>query len=335
MRALHRGFTLVELLVVIAIIGILVALMLPAVQVAREAARRTQCINNLRQIGFAALNFESAHGNFPPGYLAGRDFSNPGDLGAAPRQHQWNGVFTYLLPYFEANSAHALLTRDWKIGINQYDEAYWQNAGARAAAQTRLEVLNCPSNPEGAPRSSILSRVWPKRAPGKFDLAADLIGLDTRLGLTHYQACSGITGEVGVPADRHRVGIFSIRSRTTTNRIKDGLSKTLLFGEAPGVIGYNISVEEKRFSGLVQGVVWAGPATLPVLFGLDVTELDKDDARHQTHWSGFGSVHNNRIVNFGMADGSVTRLDPDVEKTVLYTMATIRGANVTNPGELD
>ena len=63
------GFTLVELLVVIAIIGVLVALLLPAVQAAREAARRTQCINNIKQMGLGAVNYESAHGSFPPGRL--------------------------------------------------------------------------------------------------------------------------------------------------------------------------------------------------------------------------------------------------------------------------
>ena len=90
----HRGFTLVELLVVIAIIGILVGLLLPAVQMIREAARRTSCKNNLRQIGLALLNFESAHQHFPPGqtWSVSRDV-NPNRIG-----YSW---FTQVLSFIE------------------------------------------------------------------------------------------------------------------------------------------------------------------------------------------------------------------------------------------
>src|SRR5213592_2349214 len=93
-RGLRRAFTLVELLVVIAIIGILVALLLPAIQAAREAARRSQCMNNMRQIGIAIHNHVSAKGKLPSGG-EGTDWSTNGTA------FDTNSTFTQLLPYLE------------------------------------------------------------------------------------------------------------------------------------------------------------------------------------------------------------------------------------------
>ena len=95
-RIRRAGFTLVELLVVIAIIGILVALLLPAVQSIREAARRTQCLNNLRQLGIAAHNFHDANSKFPPGTM-NTSVANPGNS-------QRLGFIPFLLPFAEAGS---------------------------------------------------------------------------------------------------------------------------------------------------------------------------------------------------------------------------------------
>src|SRR5688500_4111863 len=96
MRTVRRGFTLIELLVVIAIIAILVALLLPAVQQAREAARRTECRNNLRQIGLALHNYVDAHRVFPPSYCA-----VPGVTTTVGGQ--WS-VFARILPYVEQSN---------------------------------------------------------------------------------------------------------------------------------------------------------------------------------------------------------------------------------------
>ena len=121
-----RGFTLVELLVVIAIIGILIGMLLPAVQAVREAARRTQCMNNLRQLALASLNFESAHMHFPPGVLDEDD-----DLTEALR----NG-WVDMLPFMEQNNIYDQydLNSDWKTGINA------------ELAKIQIPVLRCPSN---------------------------------------------------------------------------------------------------------------------------------------------------------------------------------------------
>ena len=107
-----RGFTLVELLVVIAIIGILVGLLLPAVQAAREAARRMQCSNNVKQLGLAAHNFESAFKRFPPGYLG---INRIGAAGLP--QQDWgtnSGVshLVYMLPYMEQSAIYDMFAGD-------------------------------------------------------------------------------------------------------------------------------------------------------------------------------------------------------------------------------
>lgn len=119
-RQENCGFTLVELLVVIAIIGVLVGLLLPAVQAAREAARRTQCINNLKQMGLGAVNYESAHGTFPPGRLLpdwadanGRlrrcGYTNYGESIRSTDKTGFYSVHIWILPYMEAGNVYDLI----------------------------------------------------------------------------------------------------------------------------------------------------------------------------------------------------------------------------------
>ena len=124
-RVRRCGFTLVELLVVIAIIGILVALLLPAVQSAREAARRIQCRNNLKQLGLAALNHESSHSFYPSG---GWGWYWGGDPDRGFGRRQPGGWIYNLLPYFEQQSLHD------QLGINDYN-LYQTPAGSAARAK--------------------------------------------------------------------------------------------------------------------------------------------------------------------------------------------------------
>ena len=131
-RCLLHGFTLVELLVVIAITGILVALLLPAIQAAREAARCSQCQNNLRQIGVALHNFESSKKLFP----SGGQGSIPGSNTTGYDLHS---TFTWLLPYIE----HAELTALMNLRY-AYNDKRWPNN--QMAARTRIDTLLCPPN---------------------------------------------------------------------------------------------------------------------------------------------------------------------------------------------
>lgn len=126
-RSHHQAFTLVELLVVIAIIGMLVALLLPAVQAARNAGRRAQCQNNLRQLGLAMIGHDAAQQVFPPGVTV-----RSGDL----REGSHSGL-TYMLPFLEEQSLYDSmdLTISWKEGVN------------RVAATMPVQPFQCPSSP--------------------------------------------------------------------------------------------------------------------------------------------------------------------------------------------
>ena len=119
----RRAFTLVELLVVIAIIGVLIALLLPAVQAAREAGRKMSCQNNLKQIGVAIHNYENTHGAFPPSRVS------------SPRKHSWTPM---ALPFCE----QAALAQQYR------KDKDWNDAANRTVIQTPVALFRCPSTPE-------------------------------------------------------------------------------------------------------------------------------------------------------------------------------------------
>jgi prepilin-type N-terminal cleavage/methylation domain-containing protein len=334
-----RGFTLVELLVVIAIIGILVALLLPAVQAAREAARRNSCSNNLKQIGLAALNYESARKVFPPGYLGSTD---PNDFGAfqidATHKHQWTGVFLHLLPYIEAQAVYDLATKTLNIGVDAYDDNYWDDVNAWTAAHAKIGGLLCPSIPDVAPDEAILDQSFWEFPTLK------ILGWpgDTGLGLTHYRAVAGIFGKLGpqykvngIENDKYMVGVYTARSKTSTARIIDGTSKMLAFGEAPGELGTGIQKSNGTGSNgdFALGVAWIGTSTLPTAFGLDSSlenGTPNPGASYRVHWAYFGGLHSGDIVQFVFADGSVHGLTKSISVQALDALSTMGGGETVD-----
>jgi prepilin-type N-terminal cleavage/methylation domain-containing protein len=203
----HPAFTLVELLVVIAIIGVLVAMLLPAVQAAREAARRSSCQNNLKQFGLALLNHEATLGYVPPGARM--------KLGAAGPQIGANANVA-LLPFLE----QAAIGSRWN-----HDCSYWQQDPVVLA--TPVPLFTCPSND----------------AQTISDQAFEDVGVPVglRLATTDYAYCRGATDAWCVSNEYppHENGLFHIvgdgfAKVTTLRQISDGTSQTFAMGEAAG-----------------------------------------------------------------------------------------------------
>src|SRR5438132_2373734 len=139
------GFTLIELLVVIAIIGVLISLLLPAVQKVREASNRVQCQNNLKQIGLALHNYEGTNGRFPPAYLCTSARQSGTAYGIAYPDDGWNGLpgwawGTLILPYLEQDNLYRSLRLDLPC---------WAAENA-ALVQTKVPIFLCPSVTRGS-----------------------------------------------------------------------------------------------------------------------------------------------------------------------------------------
>jgi len=144
LRKARRGFTLIELLVVIAIIGVLIALLLPAVQAAREAARRAQCINNLKQIGLALHNYESANGSFPTGMFGG----SPRDAQPCSSINS-HTMFSMMLPYMELTNVYNAINfalPSWGSTNSSSGVTAGWAAWQATAFCNRQNVYLCPSD---------------------------------------------------------------------------------------------------------------------------------------------------------------------------------------------
>lgn len=223
----HRGFTLVELLVVIAIIGILVGLTLPAVQMAREAARRAQCQNNLSNIGLALINFEGSKGSLPPAV----DWTNIGPNAANYDTNHFTWIAKILPEMEQAN-----LYENLNFKLYAEDSA---NSSNFASLQAQLELLECPSDPENgdsqatggigitnyAANEGWISHVQAQQWNAGSNTSADNSGTFTARPV-------GFQASNKKPLDMS--GPFLPGRSTKLAKIQDGISNTVLVAEVTG-----------------------------------------------------------------------------------------------------
>jgi prepilin-type N-terminal cleavage/methylation domain-containing protein/prepilin-type processing-associated H-X9-DG protein len=313
------GFTLIELLVVIAIIGILIALLVPAVQKVREAAARTQCVNNLKQLALAAHNHHDTRKRFPAGVnlpiskASGAVFPTnflytSGKIGNPPAPNAFISWTEALFPYFEQDN----LQRALNLTVREYGNCLGQNS---TGAQI-VEILMCPSDPMKDPVTTYTTG-----------------GNTYYFGMNSYGANGGTRS--WYISNMTTDGMFWINSRVRIADVIDGASNTLLFGER-----YHHDPVYTAMASL-GGWAWANynapqdyilSTPVPVNFQLAPgTTLGAPFFPEDNRVCAFGSGHPGG-ANFALADGSVRFLTliANTDLPVLQALSTRAGGETVN-----
>jgi prepilin-type N-terminal cleavage/methylation domain-containing protein/prepilin-type processing-associated H-X9-DG protein len=343
----RRAFTLIELLVVIAIIAILVALLVPAAQKVREAAARTQCLNNLKQICIAAHSYQDVYGKLPSGM----------DV-------QGFGPLVHLLPYLERDNefknisfkpkSYSLFYQDPKNlpypgtpSVPSYTTTFPPPPAPQMqyGLQPEISMFLCPQAPLPADYKTVLLMVlygsngidfpnipgWP--APSNPPYPPALGHYFARMpaalvvGRSHYLPMGGYyapsVARSWYPQNDGMVGLFTYNSSNSLAKVPDGTSNTIAFGEYVGgkITGWNptyLIPDGKVGASWVCGFNYSAFGTL------------SQGSNDPNGWALFGSDHTNNIANFAFADGSVRSINPSIDfNTWIFMTGFNDGVTVT------
>ncbi len=354
----RSGFTLVELLVVIAIIGILIALLLPAVQTVRESARRSSCINNLKQVALAFHNYENARRLLPPvkRFFTGNTTPAAANCESGMAHRSW---VPDVLPYVEEQSLLSLfnLSQDW--WVNQDGSAPSGGTagnldtpvtGNRELVRSQLAIMQCPSCP-------VQNRIQDKIAnPRKTGACGDyfmVMGTGTNFNTAASLTTGTVTPGPGVSEEWSGCGASAKRPKATLAKITDGLSKTILLAECAGredvwrdKMRYEANADDVSGNSKcarARGGAWATndnaygfgdslvsgctKASSPTT-GQIPTSLFKVNGSNEWGWLMY-SFHSGG-ANVAMADGSVQAVSENTSVQTLGQLATRAGGEAAS-----